>query len=130
LLLLAPVEAALEAGANADALALLAWLAGREVELDADAAQGALRRAVLLLAAGGDPRRGPDLDSRAVTALAAELDTPERRTALAAGIVRLRGEAAGFARVSEALGALDADPELAWRAFACGLLAEELGEDE
>ena len=101
MLLLAPVEAALEAGANADALALLAWLAGREVELDVDAAHGALRRATLLLAAGGDPRRGPDLDSRAVTALAAELDAPERRAALAAGIVRLHGEAA---KIAEGLG--------------------------
>jgi hypothetical protein len=89
--LLAPAEAALEAGAEADALTLLAWLAGQEVGLDGEALRGPMRRALLLLASGGDPRRGPDLDSRAVTALAAELDAPARRSALAAGIERLRG---------------------------------------
>jgi hypothetical protein len=94
----------------------VAWFAGREVPLDPDELHGALRRALLLLAAGGDPRRDPELDGRAVTALAAELDRPERRAALEAALRRLRDGA----------DELVVDPELAWRAFACALLADEL----
>ena len=44
------------------------------------------------------------------------LDRPERRAELTAALESLR---AGTE-------ALLADPELAWRAFACGLLAEEV----
>ncbi|HKP18199.1 MAG TPA: hypothetical protein VJT84_06950, partial [Gaiellaceae bacterium] len=72
--------------AGDDALAVLAWLAGSRIPLDEDELRGAVRRAVLLLAAGGDPHRGLDLDGRAVTALAAELDRPERRAALVRGV--------------------------------------------
>ena len=57
-------------------LPTLAWLAGRELELDPDELKGALRRAELLLAAGGDPHRELDFDGRAVTALADDLDEP------------------------------------------------------
>ena len=102
---------------SAEELATLAWLAGREVPLDEDELRGALRRSLLLLASGGDPHRELDLDDRAVTALADELDTPERRAALTAGLRGLDAEL------------LLAEPELAWRAYACGLLAEELGDD-
>jgi hypothetical protein len=49
-----------------------------------------------------------------VRELARDLDTPERRAALLGA--------------SDELAALD-DAELAWRAFACGLLADALGED-
>jgi hypothetical protein len=95
-----------------------AWLAGQSVGIDDAELRPAIRRAMLLLAAGGDPRRELDRDERAVTALAAELDTPGRRATLVAGLEALRDEAAAVA----------ADPELAWRAFACALLAEELDE--
>jgi hypothetical protein len=105
------------------------WLAGRDVRLDEELLHGARRRAVLLLAAGGDPQRGLALDGRAVTALAEELDLPERRAELAAGIARLREQAAAYPLVADVLGLLRGDPDLAWRAFACGLLAEELGEE-
>src|SRR5204863_7173421 len=97
-------------------LVSIAWLAGRSVGLDPDELHGALRRAVLLLAAGGDPHREPELDGRAVTALAAELDRPERRAELEAALRELRERASS----------LLADPDLAWRALACALLAEEL----
>ncbi len=103
---------------DAEELVALAWHAGREVPLDEDELRGALRRSLLLLASGGDPRRGVELDGRAVTALADELDTPERREALLAGLRSIDG-----AEV------LLAEPELAWRAYACGLLVEELAED-
>jgi len=97
-----------------DELIPLAWLAGRAVEIDEDELRGAVRRSILLLAAGGDPMRGLDLDGRAVTALAGELDTAERRRSLLEGL--------------RELGA-DVDAELAWRAYAASLLAEALGED-
>lgn len=109
------------------ALVVLASVAGAAVELAEDERRGAARRALLLLTAGGDPSRGLDLDGRAVTALAADLDRPERRAALATGVAGLRAEATGLAHVSEALRGLAGEPEIAWRAFACSLLAEELG---
>jgi hypothetical protein len=74
-----------------------------------------------VFAAGGDLHRDPTLDDPAVLALATDLDSSARREAL-----------------MEAIGLLDADPELAeqladsdlaWRAYACGLLADALGED-
>ena len=81
---------------------------------------------MLLLAAGGDPHREPALDGRAVTALAAELEAPERRAGLTRGLEALRAEADGLPRTEAALGELAGDPELAWRAYAAGLLGEEL----
>jgi hypothetical protein len=112
------------------ALVSLAYAAGQDVDLDADELRAAGRRALLLLATGGDPGRGLDLDGRAVRAFAAELDTRGRRATLATGIDGLRRQARGHPHVSEALRALAAEPEIAWRAFAAALLAEELeGED-
>ena len=90
---------------------------------------GASRRALYLLAAGGDPERGLDLNGRAVTALADELRTVDRQLALESGITELSAQAKGFPHVSEADHALADAPDVAWRAFACSLLAEELGED-
>ena len=71
-------------------LVLLCFLAGRDVALDAHELGAALRRSELLLAAGGDPRRPLELHGRAVTALAEDLDEPERRAQLAAGLVIAR----------------------------------------
>ena len=101
---------------NEPDLVPLAWLAGCVIELDEDQLRGALRRALLLLAAGGDPTREPELDGRAAASLAAELDTPERREQLALELRQVGNEVASL------LG----DPDLAWRAFACALLAREL----
>lgn len=99
-----------------DELVPLAWLAGRTLELDEDELRGPLRRALLLLAAGGDPTRegGLALDGRAVTALAEELYTPARAERVTAALRELGAAVA---------------PELAWAAFACSLLAEELADD-
>ncbi len=110
------------------ALPVLALVAGQGVELDEEELRGALRRAVLLLAAGGDPHRDPALDGRPVTALARDLDTLERRAALADGLAGLRATALGLPKVRAALDRL-LDPELAWRSFAAALIAEELGEE-
>jgi hypothetical protein len=84
---------------------------------------------MLLLAAGGDPHRPLELDGRAVTALAAELDRPDRRLALAHRLEALLAEATGLPRAEAALAALLGDPDLAWRAYAAGLLGEELAGD-
>jgi hypothetical protein len=57
-----------------------------------------------------------------VIELAGDLDSPERRAALAAAIERLDADADALERLR--------DPETAWRAYACALLADALGEDE
>lgn len=119
---------ALDEGETVDALPVLAYAAGIDIDLG-DAAHGATRRALLLLATGGDPRRGLDLDGRAVTALADELDDPARRAELGAGLVRLQQQAHGLENVEQALAALRAKPQLAWRAFAAGVLADSLEDD-
>jgi len=108
--------------------AALAWVAMQSVELDPAELAAARRRALLLLASGGDPRRDLEPDSRAVGGLADDLDAPERRADLAAATAALRAEAEGLPAVAGALDALAADGELAWRWAACALLAEELAE--
>ncbi|HET7043452.1 MAG TPA: hypothetical protein VFI37_01275 [Gaiellaceae bacterium] len=119
----------LEQGDPVDALPALAYAAGLDVELG-DEVAGATRRALLLLAAGGDPHRGLDLNGRAVTALADELDEPDRRVLLAAGLVRLEQQAQRLPNVLQAIGTLRRKPEVAWRAFAAGVLADSLEDDE
>lgn len=107
---------------------LLCFLGGRQVTIDADELNSALRRAGLLLAAGGDPRRRLELYGRAVTAIAEDLDSPAARDELAAGLDALTTEAEGLQGAGEALRLLRADPDLAWQCFAMALLAEELAE--
>ncbi len=108
---------------------LLCFLAGRDLGIDEAEANGALRRAELLLAAGGDPRRSLELFGRAVTAVAADLDTPERRRRLDDGLAALEVDAEGLPRASEALRLLRDEPDLGWQCYAASLLAEALGED-
>ena len=110
--------------------ALVCFIAGREVELDRDELNAALRRAELLLASGGDPRRVPALYSRAVTTVATDLDTPGRRIALRAALERLAPEAEELHGAGEAVRLLLADDDLAWQAFAYSLLAERLADEE
>jgi hypothetical protein len=57
-----------------------------------------------------------------VRELAGDLDSEERRAALTAAIERLDADADALERLR--------DPETAWRAYACALLADALGEDE
>jgi len=57
-----------------------------------------------------------------VSELAGDLDSEERRAALTAAIERLDAGADALERLR--------DPETAWRAYACALLADALGEDE
>ena len=122
------LEALLVEADEATAVVTVASVAGRELALDPDEVHGAGRRALLVLAAGGDPSRGLDLDGPAVLGLAGDLDAPDRRDALEDGLFRLLEDAKGLPHVSEAVRALLAAPDLAWSAYACSLLAEELAE--
>jgi hypothetical protein len=123
------LEALLAGADEATAVVTVASVAGRELELDPEELRAAGRRALLVLAAGGDPSRGLDLDGPAVLGLAGELDAPERREALEDGLFGLLEDATGLPHVSEAVRGLLAAGDLAWRAYACSLLAEELAED-
>jgi hypothetical protein len=82
----------------------------------------ALRRALFVFAAGGPLNRDPGLDDPAVIELAGDIDSPERRAALAGAVERLEADPEAIERLR--------DPETAWRAYACGLLADALAEDE
>jgi hypothetical protein len=123
---LVELEARVAAGEPVEVDVSLALLGGQGVELDEDELRGARRRAVQLLAAGGDPRREPEPDGRAVKALAADLASRARKAALAHGLASLRDEVEGLPEVSARLERLLADQELGWLWFACTLLAEEL----
>src|SRR5579885_2840115 len=73
-------------GELGDPLPVLAYIAGQAVELDDVELNGARRRALLLVAAGGDPHRELGVDDRAVKAVAADLYTEARREQLARSI--------------------------------------------
>jgi hypothetical protein len=109
-----------------DPLPVLAYVAGQAIAIGVVALNGARRRALLLLAAGGDPHRELGLDDRAVKAIAADLYTEERRDAMGSAVDALVLRVRELPRAREAALFLAADVDLAWRLFALGLLAEEL----
>jgi hypothetical protein len=123
------LEERLSEGEAVEAEVSLMLLAGQSVHVDEDELRGATRRSVEILAAGGDPRRELDPDGRAVTALADDLDEPGRRAALADGMASVRQLVDGLPQLTGRLDALARDDSLAWRWFACTLLAEELVEE-
>lgn len=112
-----------------DQWTMLCFFAGRSVAIGDDELRAAIRRAELLLAAGGDPHRPLDPFGRAVTALADDLDSDERRLELRAGLESLAGDVAGLRGAREALTLLLADGDLAWNAYATSLLAEALADE-
>jgi hypothetical protein len=57
-----------------------------------------------------------------VTELAGDIDSAERRAALARGIEHLDANPEALERLR--------DSETAWRAYACALLADALGEED
>ena len=118
----------LETGPSTSLLLGLAWLAGQELEHDPEELKAAVRRAELLLAAGGDPRRELDLDGRAVGAIADDLDDPAARDRFEDARARLTADSGGLAAVSDGLARLRAQPDLAWQSYAGALLAEAIGE--
>jgi len=107
---------------------VLVWLVAADLGIDESDLNAARRRAMFVLAAGGDPHRELDHDSIAAERLAAELDTPERRLALSGALDVLADEADGLDTVTEALDLLRSEPDLAWRSLALALLADELAE--
>ena len=119
--------ARVDAGLLGDPLPVLAYLAGRAVLFDDSELNGARRRAVLLVAAGGDPHRGLEVDDRAVKALAADLYDSDRRAQLARSLDSLVVRVRDLPVAREAALFLVADVDLAWRMLALALLAEELG---
>jgi hypothetical protein len=128
-ILLEELEPALREWGDGQACAMLALVAREGVSLPEDELRAALRRALLVLAAGGDPHRELELDGRGVTGFAADLDSPDRRAELVASLRELRTQAEGLPRASFLLDALLEDEELAWRSLAVALLAEELGDE-
>lgn len=127
--ILEELEPALREWGDAQACAMLALVARERVSLPDNELRAALRRALLVLAAGGDPHRELELDGRGVTSFADDLDSPERRGELRASLRALREQADGLPRASFLLDVLLEDAELAWRSLAVALLAEELGDE-
>jgi hypothetical protein len=117
-----------EAGELGDPLPVLAYVAGASVEIDDSELNGARRRALLLVAAGGDPHRELDVDDRSVKAIAADLYTDDHREQLVHGIDALVLRVRELPTVREGALFLAGDIDLAWRLYALGLLAEELAE--
>jgi hypothetical protein len=113
---------------SSELLVVLCWLMQDRLAIDEDELNSARRRAMFVLAAGGDPHRDVGLDSVAAERLASELDTPERRAQLADALGELSAD--GLSAVTTAVESLRADPELAWRSFALSLLADELADED
>jgi hypothetical protein len=114
---------------SGELLVVLCWLLREQVDVDESELNAARRRAMFVLAAGGDPHRDVGLDTVAAERLADELDTPPRRAQLAAALDGAAVSAEELPAVLSAIAALRAEPELAWRSFALGLLADELAEE-
>jgi len=120
--------ARVDAGELGDPLPVLAYLAGQALELDEEELNGARRRALLIVAAGGDPHRELEVDDRAVKSLAADLYTDERRLELGRSVDALVLRVRDLTTAREAALFLAGDIDLAWRLFSLALLVEELAE--
>jgi hypothetical protein len=120
--------ARIDAGELGDPLPVLAYVAGQSVDLPEEDLNAARRRALLLVAAGGDPHRELDIDDRAVNSLAADLYNDERRVALGRALDRLVLRVRELPVAREAALFLVSDVDLAWRMWSLTLLAEELAE--
>jgi len=112
---------------SSELLVVLCWLVQDDVPIDQAELNAARRRAMFVLAAGGDPHRDVGLDSIAAERLAGELDMPRRRDQLAAALEELPAE--DLPAVAAAVESLRADRDLAWRSFALSLLADELADE-
>jgi hypothetical protein len=112
---------------SGELLVALVWLVLGELPIEDEELNGARRRAMLVLAAGGDPHRELDLNSVAAERLAGELESPERRRALDEALGRL--DASGLPAVEDGIAALRAEPDVAWRCLGLALLADELADE-
>ena len=118
------LEPALREATPDAAAAMVALVAIERVRFDVDELAGAVRRALLVLASGGDLRRELSLGDRAVTGLAADIDDPDRRTELEAAFRELRARTDELPAAAAALDALLDDQDRAWRALATAVLAD------
>ena len=112
---------------SGELLVALVWLVLTDLPIADDELNASRRRAMFVLAAGGDPHRDLDLNSVAAERLAGELDSPERRKALHDALGALDTE--GLPAVQDGVSALRTDPELAWRCLGLALLADELADE-
>jgi hypothetical protein len=112
---------------SGELLVALVWLVLSELPIADDELNASRRRAMFILAAGGDPHRDLDLNTVAAERLAGELDSPKRRQALHVALGALEVE--GLPAVQDGLSALQADAELAWRCLGLALLADELADE-
>ena len=112
---------------SGELLVALVWLVLAELPISEDELNASRRRAMFVLAAGGDPHRELDLNSVAAERLAGELDSPDRRKALHTALSAL--DATGLPRVAEAIAALREEPDIAWRCLGLALLADELADE-
>jgi hypothetical protein len=128
--ILEQLEPSLREWGDGQACAMLALVAGEHVSLPDAELRPALRRALLVLAAGGDPHRELEFDGPAVTRFAEEIDSPARRAELQASLQALSAHAEGLPRASFLLEALVEDSDLAWRSLSVALLAEELAAED
>ena len=120
------LRAALEQVEASEADATVAFAAVMSLRLDEATLAGPLRRALLLLAAGGDPHRALTPDARAVRALADDLEGLVGDAELAAAFTSVHAGARGLPRIEAAAAALAADAVAARRALALALLGAEL----
>lgn len=110
------------------AAATIALVAAEQVAFEADALGAAVRRALLVLASGGDLRRELSLDDTAVTGLASDLEDPARRAELDTALQVLRAHTDELPAAASAVQALVDDPDRAWKALAAAVLADALTE--
>lgn len=123
------LEPTLLASEADEAEAVIAFLALERLTFSAEQLGAAIRRALLVLAAGGSLRRELSLDDPAVTGLAADLDGPDRRAELTEALEGLLVHATGLSGAERALRSLLRDPDRAWRTLAAAILADELSGD-
>ena len=121
------IEARLAAGATTEGTVSLAYVAAQLLALDEAELAAARRRALFVLAAGGDPHRELELDSPAVDSLARDLDSPALRRDLISTLAAL-ADRERLPEITRTVAELVQDEALALRLLAAALLAEELSE--
>jgi hypothetical protein len=122
------IEARIAAGGRAEGAVALAYVAAQLLALDEGELAAARRRAVFVLAAGGDPHRSLELGAPAVESLSRDLDSPEMRADLRRTLAAL-ADAERLPSASQVISDLLEDEELALRTLAAALLAEELADE-
>ena len=121
------IEARIAAGGTEDGMAALAYVAAQLLALDEAELAAARRRALFVLAAGGDPHRELTADSPAVESLARDLDSPALRADLARTLAAL-ADRARWPSTAAMIDVLLADEDRALRTLALAFLAEELAD--